>query len=76
MTTYSIDQNLTTTSASSFDGLNSTGDLEIGGDVAIDGALNEAPEFEVSSSCTTAIGAASVCKWAVAPTRLPCGALA
>ena len=53
MTTYSIDQNLTTTSSPTFDGLTLTDTL-----VMDEAAISEAAEFEVSSSSTTAIGAA------------------
>lgn len=53
MTPYSIDQDVLTTSAPTFDGATLTGTLTM--DAA---AINEAEEFEVSSSSTTAIGAA------------------
>lgn len=53
MTPYCIDQDVLTTSAPTFDGATLTGTLAM--DAA---AINEAEEFEVSSSSTTAIGAA------------------
>ncbi len=57
MTTYSIDQNLTTTSSPTFDDLTLTGAIVV--TLTLDDAVNEAAEFEVSSSGTTTIGAAA-----------------
>ncbi len=51
MTTYSIDQNLTTTSAPTFNG------LELGNTLVMDGAaINEAEEIEVNATAETTIG--------------------